>query len=246
MKYFVSLIIGVTIGAVLFALGLYYNPFTSQTSVSPLAVTSERVIDLSYSAVPREGILYTDNGESIIEPFPNRVVTLMEAAVVDTRILVTELLDGGGDLAGIGIKFSSDSEQTRLIDGDALGNSVWHVYLPGKGTFMIDQTENYWSYIREVVIPARLSSGKNWRGAFHGIMTNGPGPLGTGGVTGGSGMFRNLESEVVESLTARGYSAVVGPVSMSGHLTITLPEIVPPQSESESDDVEITADQEAE
>ena len=244
MKYFVSLIIGVTIGAVLFALGLYYNPFTSQTMVSPLAVTNERVIDLSYSAVPQEGILYTDNGESIIEPYPNRVVTLMEATVVDTRILVTELQDGGGDPAGIGIKFSSESEQTRLIDGEALANSVWHVYLPGKGTFMIDQTENYWSYIREVIIPARISSGKNWRGAFHGILTSGPGPLGTGGVSGGSGLFQNLESEAVESLTARGYSADVGPVSMSGHLTITLPEIVPP--ESESDDAEIPADKEAE
>ena len=233
MKYFVSLIIGIAIGALLFALGLYYNPFTSQTSVSPLAVTKEQVIELSYSAVPHDGFLYTDHGESIIEPHPNRVVTLLEDAVVDTRILVTELRDGRANLAGIGIKFSSDSEQTRLIDGEALASSVWHIYLPGKGTLMIEQTENYWSYIREVVIPARISSGNNWRGAFHGIMTNGPGSLGTGNVSGGSGLFSNLESEAVESLTARGYSAVVGPVSMSGSLTITLPGIVSPRTEAE-------------
>lgn len=224
MKYLVSLMIGIAIGAALFVLGLYYNPFSAQTAVSPLAVTNEQVIDLSFSAVPKEGILYTDYGESIISPYPERVAELWEPAVADTRVWVTEFQDGGGDAAGIGIKFSSRSEQTRLIKGEALSNSVWHVYLPGQGTLLIDQTENYWSYIREVVIPARISSGNNWRGAFHGVMTNGPGSLGTARVTGGGGLFTDLESESVESLTARGYSADVGPVSMVGNLTITVPE----------------------
>jgi hypothetical protein len=232
MKYLVALIVGILMGAVLFGLGLYYNPFTSQISVSPLAVTNERVIDLLYSAVPQEGILYTDSGDSINELHPSRVTKLLEPTVSDTRIQVVDLQDGGGDLAGIGIKFSSESEQTRLFDAEALGNSVWHVYLPGQGTFMIDQTENYWSYIREVALPARLSSGKNWVGAYHGIMTSGPNSLGTARVTGGSGIFDGLQSEAVESLTARGYSARTGPVSMTGNLTITLPVNRAPEPES--------------
>lgn len=227
MKYLVALVIGLIIGAALFAAGLYYNPFTSQTAVSPLAVTNEQVIDLSYSAVPNEGILYTDDGNSITSPYPNRVAKLLEAAVADTRIHVTELRDGRGELAGIGVKFSSDSEQTRPLNAKLLVNSEWHVYLPGQGTFMIDQTENYWSYLREVVIPARASSGKNWRGAYHGIMTDGPGHLGTARVTGGSGRFAGHQGESVESLTARGYSAETGPVSMSGSLSIIVPEITP-------------------
>lgn len=234
MKYLVSLIVGILAGATLFGFGLYYNPFTSQTTVSPLAVTSEKVIDLMYSAVPQEGILYTDDGESINELHPSRVAKLLEPSVSDTRIQVVDLQDGSGDLAGIGIKFSSESEQTRLIDAQALANSVWHVYLPGQGTFMVDQTENYWSYIREVALPARLSSGKSWVGTYHGIMTSGPGSLGTARVTGGSGLFYGLESEAVESLSARGYSAETGPVAMTGNLTITLPEISQPESEMSS------------
>ena len=235
MKYFVSLIVGLAIGASLFGLGLYYNPFTSQTTVSPLAVTNEQVIDLLFSAVPQEGILYTDDGESINETHPDRVAKLLEPAVADTRIQVVDLHDGAGDVAGIGIKFSSKSEQTRLFDAEVIASSVWHVYLPGQGTFMVDQTENYWSYIREVVIPARLSSGKNWRGAYHGILTNGPGSLGTARVTGGSGLFDGLESESVESLTARGYSAITGPIAMTGNLTITLPKSVSPMPEAEEE-----------
>lgn len=225
MKYFISLMIGVVVGAGLLILGLYYNPFSAQTALSPLSVTDEQVIDLAFSAVPQEGILYTDHGESIVDPYPARVAELWEPAVVNTRVWVTEFADGLGKFTGIGVKFSSESEQTRLINGKALANSVWHVYLPGKGTFLIDQTENYWSYIREVVVPARMSSGDNWRGAFHGVMTSGPGALGTARVTGGSGLYRNLESEAVESLTARGYSAVQGPVAMTGSLTIALPKI---------------------
>lgn len=222
MKYLYSLAIGILVGAVLFVLGLYYNPFSAQTAVSPLAVTTDQVIDLSFSGVPAEGILYTDHGESVVSPYPDRVSELWEPAVAKTSVWVTEFQDGRGAATGIGVKFITKSEKTRLIKGEALANSVWHVYLPGQGTFLVDQTENYWSYIREVVIPARISSGDNWLGAFHGVMTNGPGSLGTGRITGGSGKFTNLESEAVESLSARGYSSVTGPVSMTRNLTIAL------------------------
>lgn len=228
MKYFVSLAAGLLSGAVIFFLGLYFNPFTGQPVVSPLAVTSDQVMDLSFSAVPAEAILYTDHGESIVSPHPDRVAELWEPAVLDSRILVTVLQDSGGS-AGLGIKFSSKSEQTAVIRGDAIASSVWHIYLPQQGTFMIDQTENYWSYLRDIVIPARWSSGNGWRGSFHRIMTSGPGSLGTARVTGGSGIFADQTSESVESLTARGYSADTGPVSMDGSLTVAVPQRVAAQ-----------------
>jgi len=109
-----------------------------------------------------------------------------ELAIIDTRIFVTTLRSARGEVVGIGFKISSDSEQTSLINANAEVNSVWHVYLPGQGTFLIDQSENYWSYIHDIVIPAR------W-------------------------------SEAVESLTASAYSALDGPVSMNGSLTIVAP-----------------------
>lgn len=224
MKHVISLLVGLVVGALLFVLGLYYNPFMGQPTVSPLAVTTDRIVDLSFSAVPGDAILYTDHGESITKPHPDRVAELWEATVVDTSVMVTTLQDSRGASAGLGIKFSSESEQTKLIKGEALVNSVWHVYLPGQGTFLIDQTENYWSYLRDVVIPARWSSGDNWRGTFHRIMTNGPGSLGSGRLTGGSGLFAGVDGESIESITARGYSAVTGPVSMSGNLTIAIPQ----------------------
>lgn len=223
MKYFISLLLGIATGAAMFVMGLYYNPFTSQDAVSPLAVTSDRVLDLAFTSVPGEAILYTNDGESTALPYPDRVADLWEPAIADTSVFVTTLLDGRGGLAGIGIKSSTKSEASQVLYGKALVNSTWHVYLPGRGTLVIDQSENLWSYLREIVIPARWSSGDNWRGTFHGITTSGPGALGTARVSGGSGVFAGLNSEAVESLTAKAYSADEGPVSMTGGLTITIP-----------------------
>ncbi len=224
MKYLAALLIGMLCGAALFVAGMYYNPFAEQLKVSPLAVTNEKLLDFMYTAVPGEMILYTDNGETIVKTHPDRVAELWEPTVVDTRVAVTVLNDGRGQVAGLGIKFSSDSEQTALIHSQALVNSAWHIYVPGQGTLFVDQIENFWSYLREIVVPARWSSGDNWKGSFFRIMTQGPGALGTARVIGGNGNFAGMSSEAVESLTARAYSANTGPVSMSGSLTITVPQ----------------------
>jgi hypothetical protein len=224
MKIFISGILGLLTGAALFITGLYFNPFIGQPAVSPLAVTDVQVIDLSFSAVPSDAILYTNHGGSVVAPRPERVAELWEPAVDKTDLLVTALQDGRGGTAGIGIKMRSHSEDTAVMRGEALANSIWHIYLPNQGTMMIDQTENYWSYIRDVMVPARLSSGDNWRGSYHRVMTSGPGSLGTARVNGGSGALAGVTTESVESLTAAGYSSASGPVAMEGSLTIAIPE----------------------
>ncbi len=224
MKYAISILAGFVLGVLLFVGGLLFNPFTEQLAVSPLAISTGRNLDLSYPAAASESILYTDHGESDVPPHPERVAELWEPTIVDTRVLVTALDGGRGELAGIGIKFSTDSEQSALIRSDILVNSAWHIYVPQQGTLFIDQVENHWSYLREIVLPARWSSGDNWRGSFFRIMTRGPTALGTARVTGGTGRFSGMSGEAVESLTARAYATKGGLVSANGGLTITLTE----------------------
>ncbi len=226
MKYLIALLIGMPIGVALFVAGMYYNPFAEQPAVSPIAVSSEEQLAFTYSAVPGESILYTDNGDSIINTHPDRVAELWEPTLLDTHIVVTLLDDSRGAAVGLGIKFSTNSEQTALINSQALVNRVWHIYVPGQGTMLVDQIENFWSYMREIVVPARWSSGDSWKGSFFRIMTQGPGALGTARVTGGSGIFAGMSSEAVESLTVRAYSTIDGPVWMRGGLTITVPATV--------------------
>ena len=210
------------LGAALFIVGIYYQPSAGQHAISPIAISNDEQLAFTFSAVPGETILYTDNGDSIINTHPDRVAELWEPSLVDTQIVVTRLDDDRGEAVGLGIKFSSHSEQTALTNSQALVNSVWHIYLPGQGTMLVDQIENFWSYLREIVVPARLSSGANWKGSFFSITTQGPGALGTARVTGGSGNFGGLSSEAVESLTAHAYSTIEGPLSMRGSMTIAV------------------------
>jgi hypothetical protein len=102
-------------------------------------------------------------------------------------------------------------------------DSVWHIYLPARGSLFMEQSENYWNYIRDVVIPARWSSGDNWRGSWLGSITAGPGALGTAAVAGGSGQFERMNTEGVELFSAKAYSVEHGPVAMTSELAIEIP-----------------------
>lgn len=227
MKHVLGFLAGTLVGVVLCVVALYYNPLADVRATSPLAISEQALIDLSYSAVPAESIAFTNDGESKTPPHPETIAELWEPAIKRTKVLVTLLSDRPGSTAGIGIKYSSDSERTRLLASEAMVDSAWHVYLPGRGTFFIDQTENVWSYLRNIVIPARWNSAHNWRGAWFGIVTAGPGALGTAWLTGGSGQFADLRAEVIEAWNAKAYSAERGPVAMSGSLTIALPPSAP-------------------
>lgn len=223
MRFLIALLLGITTGAAAAIGFLYYNPITSQVALSPLSVSDQSQFSLNYSAVADHAIVYTNNGQSRMHPHPAKVMQLWEAPIRQSEALVTLLRDARNQPAGFGIKFSSRSERTRVLNGEALVDSVWYVFLPDQGTMLIAQSENYWNFLRDIVVPAHWGAGNGWRGSWHGTITNGPGALGTARVYGGSGAFVGLESEAIESLTAKAYSVELGPVAMDGQLTIELP-----------------------
>ncbi len=222
MRMLLVLIIGILTGGVLTLAFLFYNPLSGQEPFSPISVSERQMVSLSYSAVAEHAIIFTNSGDSRVQPFPATVLQLWEPPISQTDMLVTVLRDRRDEPVGIGVKFSSLSERTRVLQGKALVDSAWYIYMPGEGSMLVEQSENYWSYVRDIVAPAHWSSGDNWRGEWHGVLTDGPGALGTGRVYGGSGRFEGLVSEAVETLSAKAYSAVTGPVAMEGHLTIEL------------------------
>ena len=179
MKYVVSLLLGLVVGAALFVAGLIYNPFIAARGLSPLSVTNAETITLSFANVPAESIAYTNDGESLHNPHPERVLQLWEPPIRSTSAMATVMRDARGRVAGIGVKFSSDSESTRLLKGEAIIDSAWYVYLPEHGSLFIQQTENYFPFVREVAFPAWRSSASSWRGTWNGDLTIGPGALGT-------------------------------------------------------------------
>ncbi len=187
-------------------------------------MTDAETISLSYSVVPTESILYTNDGESLQAPYPAKAPQLWEAPVRETSALVAVMNDARGTPAGIGVKLSSRSESTALLHGNAIVDSAWYIYLPARGSLFIGQQENYWGFLREVFFPAWRGSANTWRGTWMSDVTSGPGVLGTARVNGGSGQLRGLEMEAVESLSVKAYSSDVGFISAEGRLTIALPD----------------------
>jgi hypothetical protein len=220
IKYAAGLLLGIVLGVVAAAALLYFNPLAAKNPLSPLSVTNNNIISLGYSGVPTDSIVFTNNGESRVQPHPEKVRELWEAPIRLTEVLVTVLADSRNNPTGIGIKYSSDSEDTRLINGEALVNSAWHIHLVERGSLFVEQTENYWNFLRKIVLPAYWSSSNHWKGVWNGNMTVGPGALGTAAVTGGTGEFAGLESEAVEAVHASAYSVTQGPVAMERRLTI--------------------------
>ena len=225
IRYLLPLFGGMAVGLGLMFGFLYYNPMSTANTLSPISVTDNEVVRLNYSAVAQDALIYTNDGEAQIAPHPAKVQQLWEAPVRFTTAMVTVLDDSRGQVAGIGVKFSSRSEQTNILRGEVLMDSVWHIYLPARGSLFMEQSENYWGYIRDIVVPARWSSGDNWRGSWLGNITAGPGALGTAAVVGGSGQFQYMITEGVESFSAKAYSVEHGPVAMTGELAIELPGI---------------------
>ena len=236
MKYVVALVLGFIVGAVLFAVGVLYNPFVSDRGLSPLSVTDAEVVALSYSVVPSETIMYTNDGESLQMPHPPKVQQLCEAPVRQTDVMLTLLHGAMGEPAGLGVKFSSKSESTHLFSGKAIKESAWYVYLPDRGSLFMQQTENYWPFLQQVAFPAWRSSGNNWRGSWLGDLTAGPGALGTAAASGGSGEFAGLEMEAVESLSVKAFSTDTGFVSAEGRLLIELPRAFDDEFDPEAED----------
>ncbi len=226
MKYLLVLAAGVLFGVTLFVAAMIYNPFMAERRLSPISVTDAEVMSLTYVNVPSESIIFTNDGESRQQPHPAKVLQLWEAPIRLTSMMTSVMRDARGRTAGIGVKFSSRSERTRLLNGEALVDSTWYIYLPGRGSLFIEQSENYWAFLREVAFPAWRSSASNWKGMWLGDMTAGPGALGTARVTGGAGTLRGLDTHGVESLSARAYSAEKGLVAAEGRLLIELPSIV--------------------
>ena len=222
MKYLVALLAGIACGAILFVLLIYYNPLARRPALSPLAVSSTGQMELAFAAGSRELIAATGSGLTSAVPQPERIQQLWEPAVEDTTVVVAMLRNSRGQPAGLGIKFATVAEQPGILNGVYPVTSAWHVWLVGRGGLMVDQTENRWSLLREIALPARVSSADSWRGSYYGVLTDGPNALRTGRVTGGSGSLRGAQGEAVEAISVRAWSVAEGPVAMEGRLTIAL------------------------
>ena len=207
-------------GALILILGLYFNPLDNQNNMPSLKIFSGNITHLKYSFNPKDILFFADKEKYINKLDPNILNKLNEPALKNTRIIFLPLYDNNNNLEGFGIKISSDSKKTNLLSSQTLANSLWHIYLPKKGSFIFHETENFWPYIKNIIIPAHLDKNNNWHGIYRFITTEGPNLDGSGNTIGGHGIFKSKRGFSQESAEITAYSIENGPTIKIGNLRI--------------------------
>ena len=218
-----------------------FNPLTSSNDRVPISANSSQALDLRFGSHVSDALAYTNGGFDELPVRPAGIGELWHPTLNGAHAAVHALENSHGAVVGVGVKFLAPSERSRLLTGDILVDSSWNVLLPGTGSFFVDQTENYWPFLRSVALPAMRAEDKRWQGDFETDLTVGPAPTLEGRMIGASGVLRGHRGEAREALAASGYSLVAqhtaGAVNVRRSLLIVPTSSGASAEHSPSDDV---------
>ena len=221
MKYVLSLLAGLVLGALLVAAALYYNPLVRENTRVPLTATPGASVEAFYRTAAGT-VARTGPTDGLLAPVPAEAETLWEPALAGTEARVLVLSDVDGRPLGFGVRFATLDAGTRPLTGELLANSVWNLHLAGRGSLFVHGLDNLWPLARAVLVPAWRAEDGTWQGQFAGDLTVGPRPSRVAVMTGGSGVFAGTRGEARESIVAEAYSLRDGRLEAEGSLLVAI------------------------
>lgn len=201
-----AFLLGISLGAASVALVIYFNPLTAENSKVGINPTPDQTLELYYGSMLADSIAFTNSGNKYLPRRPADIEELWHPTLKWAQAAVQTLMHPDESVAGIGVKLSAWSPESRPLMGKWLMNSVWYIYLPGSGGMFVEQKENYWPFVRSVALPAFMNGEKTWEGKFATDLTTGPGPAFEGRVVGASGVLRGHRGEAREAIAVSGFS----------------------------------------
>lgn len=206
MRVLIGLLLGFVAGVALVLAVLYFGPFNSSNEHVPIANEGPGILQLQTGSHLGGAVAYTNSGLERLPVFPANIESLLYPANRGAHVAVHAMQNSHGEIVGLGVKMFAWSDESRLLFGKVLSNSVWNVMLPGTGSYFVSETENHWPFVKQVALPALLAEEKTWRGSFEQDTT--VGPLGTteGIMLGGNGVLRGHRGTAKESLTISDYA----------------------------------------
>ncbi|MEM7278861.1 MAG: hypothetical protein AAF385_12120, partial [Pseudomonadota bacterium] len=206
MKALIGLLLGFVAGVVLVLAALYYAPFNSSNERVPIANEGPGILQLQTGSHLGGAVAYTNSGLERLPVSPANIEQLLYPANRGAHMAVHAMRNEQGEIVGLGVKMFAWSDESRLLFGKVLSNSVWNVMLPGTGSYFVAETENYWPFVKNVALPAWQASDTGWQGDFTEDTT--VGPLGTteGIMMGGNGVLRGQRGTAKESLSISDYA----------------------------------------
>lgn len=168
MRYIIGFIFGVVPGALGTALLLVVNPLFDGDPVAPGASAA---IELSVAGQDAVTVFRTGTGYPWV---PAEPASVAEPAVDGTRSAVRVMLASAGapERVAYVARVSTLTREGRPLFGEIIEQSLWHVVVPGSGSFFVLGNDDLWGFARRMALP--LARGNDFRGKVAFDTTIGP------------------------------------------------------------------------
>ena len=217
MKYLLSLIAGLVVGAALAVVALYFNPLTQRTGETAAAPDWS----LQYGLAPAATWLATHDERLGLPVAPSDVPLLWESGIKGSFLTALPLHDASGRFAASASRITVPSAATEFLRSGLLVDDYWLISIPGRGTLFVHAVNNDWPLLRDTLVRVDLLR-RNWRGPGAWAPTVGPGAEGAR-VVGLSGSLAGRTGHGREQLALDNYtgslSALTGKIQLDveGH-----------------------------
>ncbi len=218
MKYLLTLILGLLLGAILGVVALYLNPLTLQENAQPGAGGWR----LTYGSPIIGGLAFTHGGQSRLPSHPAGIPELWENTINKAALSVIPLSAPDGQ-RGVASRVSVPSEATEFLRRGFIMTDHWLVTFPNEGSLFVDSDSNLWPFVKRDVLPVWFL-GRPWDGPRDYSPTAGPGLGNVGLVQGASGGFAERSGSSFDRYHISVFNTQRGPEQFEAELLIDLPE----------------------
>lgn len=210
MKYVLSLLFGLLLGAMTAVAIIVFNPLTMSQS-RPL-----NNADMTFDYSMASAWLSTHSNRLNIPVVPKGSALLFENGIRGS-VLSSMPLSGGPDSASAAAtRITVPSSRSEFLRSGLLVDDYWLISVPGTGTLFMHAVSNQWPLVRDTVVWVDLLN-RNWRGSGEYDPTKGPATAGAQ-VIGMTGTLKALRGVGHEHLALDSYSGNLG--VLRGRLTI--------------------------
>jgi hypothetical protein len=215
MKYVVSLIFGLSLGAVTALAGIYFNPLTRGQS----GVGDGFAWRLDYELAPSQSWLFTHDDRLDLPVVPADAPLLFEQGIRSTLLAAMPLRDGEGLTNAAATRISVPSAETEFLRSGLVVEDHWLISVPGRGTLYVHSLNNQWPLLRDTVVRVDWLRRQFSAGSYD--PTRGPAAEGAE-VVGLTGSFGGARGHAHERLTLASYHGSLE--TLTGQLMIDIGE----------------------
>lgn len=210
MKYVVSLLFGLIVGAITAIAVIVFNPLTLSES-KPLS-NADMTFDYSLGA----SWISTHSNRLNIPVVPKGTPLLFENGIRGSLLNSMPLNGQSGTASAAGTRISVPSPESEFLRSGLLVDDYWLISVPGAGTVFMHAVNNQWPLIRDSVVWVDLLNRK-WRGSGQYDPTRGPVAAGAR-VVGMTGTLKEIRGVGQEHMSVDSYTGSLG--ALQGRLTI--------------------------